>query len=535
MKDAVTRVLHAVNKKSRIAVFGDYDCDGICGAAVLAETLRMLGADPLVRLPRRDEGYGIRPEQIKELAERGVEMIVTVDNGVTAHKAVAAAKDAGIAMVVTDHHELNNRLPDCPVVNPKLPGSGYRDYSGAGVAYLLACALSRACGRPDPENLLELVSLATVVDVCPLTGPNYYLARKGLLQIRSNPRPGIKLLAEVSRTSRFDGNSLGWQIGPRINVAGRIDNPDLAYKLITTKDIDVATNIAENLDRMNRERQKMVKDAVDECLGKYDGSYFPVFVTEHPHGISGIVAGRVAQAVRRPVIVGANNGGIVTASGRSIGEFNLLGALDECNRLTGLPEKYGGHRQAAGLSFDARDLPKIQSTLNEIARSRLRPEDIVEWVDLDGFIDRAPLLDEVKELDVLEPCGAENPEPVFALAGPASILREGDGWKLVSVNNVNFFVPSEFPVVASETIHAAVTPYVDVYQGIERVAVRVVDVRASSVDRDSLVKAYKAWRRGEAIEGHEERIFGELGLKKAGQNSFVNLLESKTFRKFGVL
>jgi len=535
MKDAVTRVLHAVNKKSKIAVFGDYDCDGICGAAVLVETLQMLGAEPLVRLPRRDEGYGIRPEQIKELADHGIKLIITVDNGITAHKAVAAAKELGVSMVVTDHHEPKSRLPECPVVNPKLPGSNYGDYSGTGVAYLLACAISQACGRPEPENLLELVSLATIVDVCPVTGPNYYLAREGLLKIRKSPRLGIKTLAEIARTSRFDGNSLAWQIGPRINTAGRLDSPYAAYELITSNNADKVAAIAESLDRLNRERQELVKSAVDDCMKKYDGSYFPVIVTEHPHGIAGIVAGRVAQEIRRPVIVGANNGGLVTASGRSIGEFNLLGALDDCRRSTGLPEKYGGHRQAAGLSFDARDLPKIQSALNGIAKSRLRPEDIVEWVDLDGFINRVPSLDEVKELDVLEPCGFDNPAPVFALTGPASILREGDGWKMLSVNNMNFFVPSDFPVAAGQVVHAAVTPYIDVYQGTERVAVRVVDVRISSVTRNSLVRAYSAWRRGEAVGWLEERIFGELGLQKTGRNSFVNLLESETFRRCGSL
>jgi len=535
MKDAAARVLRAVEKKSKIAIFGDYDCDGICGTAVLAETLRALGAEPLVRLPRRDEGYGVRPEQVKELAGRGAEMIITVDNGIAAYGAAAAARELGVAMVVTDHHEPKSRLPGCLVVDPKLPGSNYRDYSGAGVAYLLACAISRAAGRPEPENLLELVSLATVVDVCPIAGPNYYLARRGLLQIRDNARPGIRQLAETAKTGRFDGNSLAWQIGPRINAAGRMDSPDLAYRLITTKNASEACRIAENLDRINRERQELVKAAVDECMEKYDGSYFPVIITGHPHGIAGIVAGRVARAIRRPVIVGADDGGVVTASGRSVGEFDLLGALDECRQTTGLPEKYGGHRQAAGLSFDARDLSSIQSALNKIARSRLRPEDIVEWVDLDGVINRVPLLDEVKELDILEPCGAENPAPVFTMAGPASVLREGDGWKMLSVNGMSFFVSSDFPVAAGETIHAAVTPFVDVYRGVERVAVRVVDVRTASVTRSSLAAAYAAWRRDGAAGRLEEKIFGELGLQRTGRNSFVNLLESETFRLYGLL
>jgi len=535
MEEVVSRVLSAVSAGSRVAVFGDYDCDGICGTAVLVEALRTFGIEPLVRLPRREEGYGIQPEQVRELAGQGAEMIITVDNGITALEAVEAAKELGVSIVVTDHHEPKDRLPDCPAANPKLNGSGYRDYCGASVAYLLACALSRAVGRPEPEHLLELVSLATVADVCPVTGPNYHMSRRGLLQMRSDPRPGIKQLAEVSGTRRIDGSSLGWQIVPRINVAGRMGDPACAYDLLTAESTGTAAGIAEHLNRLNRERQELVKAAFEECLEKYDGSYFPVFVIGYHHGIAGIAAGRVAEAVKRPVIVGSNSGGVVTASGRSVGKFNLLGALDECQRRTGLLERYGGHRQAAGLSFAARDLEKIQAALDQIARAGLTLEDITEWVELDGVIKRPLSLDEVRELDILEPCGFENQTPVFALAGPARVLREGEGWKKLSVYNLSFFVPSGLPVADGQMIHAAVTPYIDAYQGTERIAAKAVDVRTHSVTRDVLARAYAAWRQGRRVSEREEKIFGELGLRRNGQNPFVELLKSETFRRYGVL
>jgi single-stranded-DNA-specific exonuclease len=543
IKEVSSALLDAINKNKKIAVLGDYDCDGICSTAILTVTLEMLGTDTLIRLPQRKEGYGIQPEQVKELAERGADVIVTVDNGVAAFKAVSAAKEMGIDILVTDHHEPKSSLPACLVANPKLPhNNNYREYSGAGVAYFLARALCKAAGKPEPTDLLDLVSLATIADVCPITGPNFTMARKGMLRIRENPRPGLRMLAIAAKTevSQINGYAMGWQLGPRINAAGRLGDPMLAYKLITTKDEQEAHQIAQMLDKTNRERQELVKASYAECMEQYDHSDFPVIITQYPHGIAGIVAGRVAQTIKRPVIVGAyrdDGTTITTASGRSVGEFNLLGALNKCHRITGLPEKYGGHKQAAGLSIEPEDIPKIQPVLNQIAQSELKPEDMTEWVDIDGVIKRPLIFQEVEELDMLEPCGHENPAPVFAMSGPVEILKTANTWKLLSMHGMKFFVSSSIEVAEGQTVNVAVTPRITYYQGTKQISARVVDIKTTLITRKMLVKAYQEWCRGKLLEKNTdiiETIFAELGLKKKTQNHFTSLLSSETFREYGL-
>jgi single-stranded-DNA-specific exonuclease len=253
LDDAVNIVLSHLNK--RIAVFGDYDCDGICSALILQRILEKLGADAFVRLPTREEGFGMKPLHVQELAAKGASLIITADNGTQAVEAVKVAHSLGIDVVVTDHHEPGNTLPDCPVVNPKL-GDGYQWYAGAGVAWLFGVALCKAKGLPPMQNLLDLVSLATVVDVAPLIGPNWALSKKGLEFMRTAPSPGINALISCSKITRLGGRSLGWQLGPRLNSPGRMGDPMPAYRLLETEDISEAETLAEKLSKMNRERQK---------------------------------------------------------------------------------------------------------------------------------------------------------------------------------------------------------------------------------------------------------------------------------------
>ncbi|MGB9846676.1 MAG: DHH family phosphoesterase, partial [Desulfotomaculales bacterium] len=246
------RFAQAIRNREKIAVFGDYDCDGVCAAAVIALFLKSFGLDPVVRLPTREEGYGMRPEQAKELAERGASLIVTVDNGIAAVEAIRTAKELGVEVIVTDHHEPPEALPPTPfLVNPKLVKKGFTEYSGAGVAYLFCCEAAKLLNRPEPSELLDLVALATVVDACPIAKENHALSRKGLLQMRKKLRPGISALAEVSRAKKLGGYALAWQIGPRVNAAGRMADPALAYRLITAKSANEALSAARDIDRLN--------------------------------------------------------------------------------------------------------------------------------------------------------------------------------------------------------------------------------------------------------------------------------------------
>jgi single-stranded-DNA-specific exonuclease len=543
--EAARVLLEAARAGRKIAVFGDYDCDGVCGAFVLEEVLRRAGADVFVRLPRRDEGYGLRPRQVAELAARGAEMIVTADNGIAALEAARAARELGLELVVTDHHEPGRELPPCrALADPKAdPGpGGFRDYCGAGVAWLVAAALCGLAGLPRPDDLLDLAALATVVDVAPITGPNRALARRGLELMRRRMRPGLKALAEAAGVSRVGGRAMMWQLGPRINAAGRMGDPALALGLLRAESPSGAESLARELDRLNRERQALVEAVAQECLAAYDGSWFPVFVGPWPRGVVGVAAGRLAEALRRPVLVGSEEGGLVRASGRTVGEFDLLAALEEARESCGAPERFGGHRAACGAEFAAAVLPRLREALDRAARKRLRPEDVAEILEVDGVIRSAPSVGEIAELDLLEPFGAGNPEPAFALAGRAESVRRGEGWQLVCVKGLKFFVPPEFPAAEGRPLHAAVVPYVEEWNGRVSAVARALDVRAFSLTRKRLAEAWAAWRAGREVPEPAERVFRELGLPREGgyRQPLLSakgsaLLRSPTFRRYGIL
>lgn len=474
IKEAVNVIKESLNEP--IAVFGDYDCDGICSAYIMKKALEKAGAKVIVRLPTREEGYGIKPEQVKELKEKGIKTIITVDNGISAVEAVKTAKELGLKIIVTDHHEPKETLPDCIIVNPKIRKDIFREYSGAGVAYKVAEALLESLGYGTDEDLICYASLATVVDMAPIVGPNFDIARKGLIKMRQNTPVGIKAIMDIARINKINGYAFGWQIGPRINSAGRMADPIIAYKLIETNDKRKAEKLSLIIDRLNSKRQDLIEKTVKECMTKYDGSMFPFIVCNYPHGIVGVVAGRIAEAIRRPVLIGSlGEGGIVRASGRSIGSFSIFEALEEAKKRCGLPEAYGGHEKACGLSIDIKDVPKLQAVLNKIAKERLTIKDITEWIDIEGMMTSNTTIDEVEELDLLEPFGEANPEPIFLYKGRIESIKQGDGWQLMKSGKLKFFMDPNFKINNGEVICLAVTPYINNYNGEKEIMCKILD------------------------------------------------------------
>jgi single-stranded-DNA-specific exonuclease len=526
---SAARLARAVKNGETIAVFGDYDCDGICAAAVVAGFLKKLNARLIVRLPLRSEGYGLRPQQVKELVQKGASLIVTVDNGTSAAEAARAAKDLGADLIVTDHHEPPKHLPPTPyLVNPKLSKEGYAEYSGAGVAYLFCCEAARLLNLPEPAELLDLVALATVADVCPVTGENFALSRKGLFRMREKPRPGIAALAEAARVKKLGGYALAWQLGPRINAAGRMADPALAYRLLTTENVNEAANLAKELDRLNGDRQELVEKAFKECLENHKRRAFPVFVTEYPHGIVGVVAGKLAEYLCRPILVGSLEGGLVRASGRTTGGFDLFGALVECQERTRSFVSLGGHRKAAGAAFEQKDAGKISAVLNGIALRDLKVEDITKTIDVDAALDRPVTPEEVAELDALEPFGEENPEPVFYVSGPVEVVKQDAGWALVRLGGLKMFVK---PEDLQSRLEAVVNLRLD---GMGEVTAQKVDVRPFSLTRDYLAERYQDWKAGRRVPAVAERVFEELKLAERRPGEKKNLLASSVYREFGL-
>lgn len=536
MDQVARRLAQAAAHQERVLIFGDYDCDGICSTLIMTQFLERCGALVEFHLPsRQDEGYGIRPAHVERAAKEGFDLIVTVDNGITAFQAVETAQNLGIDLVITDHHEPQDKIPEVPLVDPKLPGAlCYKEFSGAGIAYLTICAVAQLLHRPEPEDFLDLVSLATVVDVCPLTGDNFILARRGLLQMRSNLRPGLQALFNGDRY-QITGRTMGWILGPHINAAGRFGDPVLAYNLLSAETQKEAEPLAQELKKINTERKNAVEVIKRECISMYDGSFFPLLASPDWHeGIVGIAAGRLVDAVSRPAAVGAICGEEARFSARSIGEFDLVEALAECQSHTGALLRFGGHKLAAGFSLNSKNIPEVKGFLNKFAREHLQPEDKVQWIEVDAGLAAVPPPSEVACLDYLEPHGKDNPEPTFYIKGQAVDVKSGPGWTLVRLNSGLKFFTSQ-AVKVGEHIHAVLSLSISEYKGLQECLGHAVDVRPFLCTRNDLLQQYFSWRQGGKIKEWAEIVFQELGLVRKGENSKTSLFLSPTFLNYGVV
>src|SRR5215211_6196420 len=360
--DAGELILAHLRRGSRIAVFGDYDVDGVCSTAMLVRTLRRIGGDPVWELPSRfDEGYGLSTAAVERLGRRGVELIVTVDCGITAVDEVAAANAAGMDVVVTDHHRPAERLPECPVAHPALEpdGAAYGcpELCASGVVLKLSEALHAAAGG-DPreaEEDLDLAALATVCDLVPLRGENRRIVQEGLIALGRTRRPGLRALMATAAVdpAELTEHALGFRLGPRINAAGRMRRADAALELLLTEDAARAEEVARELDLLNRDRQEAetrILFAADAACAAQASRAALVVAGEgwHP-GVVGIVASRLVERWRRPcVAIAVEEDGSGRGSGRSISAYDLHAGLAAC---AGHLSRFGGHRMAAGVEL----------------------------------------------------------------------------------------------------------------------------------------------------------------------------------------
>jgi single-stranded-DNA-specific exonuclease len=412
IEHAVAAIERHLRAGTRITVHGDYDVDGVCATAVLVRALRALGGDVGWFLPGRiDDGYGLSLETVRRLAERGTELLVTVDCAITAVQEVQAAHDLGLEVVVTDHHTPcpDGRLPACPIVHPAVCGYPCPSLCGTAVAYKLAEAL----GAPTVAEDLELVALATVADLMPLQGENRRLVREGLHALANTGRPGLRALMEVSRCdpSELDTHALGFRLAPRINAAGRLRRADSGVELLLTADPRRAAEIASELDAVNTERRLVEQRITWEAeaqVAELGERYAYVLWAEDWHpGVIGIVASRIVERHHRPTLLVAADGELATGSGRSIPGFDLLAALHAC---AGELERYGGHRAAAGVTVRRDRLAALRAAFEAHAAAVLTP-DLLEPVErVDAVVSGAELgLELAEELAALEPCGLGNP------------------------------------------------------------------------------------------------------------------------------
>jgi len=447
MAEAVRRIRDAIRTREPVVVYGDFDADGVCATALLAHTLSALGARVSPYIPHRvDEGYGLNCEALDRIASRGARLVITVDCGIRSAMEVAYAGRLGLDMIVTDHHSLGPQLPSAlAVINPKQPGDPYpfKDLAGVGIAFKLAQALLLAEQRdpigPRPgtlreTELLDLVALGTVADIAPLLGENRALVQRGLAELNRPRRPGIQaMLAEAGLPAgRVDATAIGFILGPRLNAAGRLSTAELSYELLMTQDELQALTLAGQLGQLNRERQALTLQKLEVARqhiaarhkrmpptpegGRPPGRYlYLVADPEFPPGIVGLVAGRLAEELYRPALVAQLGPEETHGSARSIPEFNITAALDECRDLL---LRHGGHAAAAGFTLSNQNLPALESRLEQIAARELAGQDLQPTLQIDAVVSLDELDFAVYEfLQQLEPCGCGNPQPVLATLG----------------------------------------------------------------------------------------------------------------------
>ncbi|HEX3294733.1 MAG TPA: single-stranded-DNA-specific exonuclease RecJ [Solirubrobacterales bacterium] len=453
MGEVCERILSVVHRRGRITVHGDYDVDGVSSTAILVSTLRSLGAECDWLIPDRlADGYGLTMRTVEKLRQRGTELVVTVDCGIGSVEEVAAARAAGMEVVVTDHHLPGDELPDCPIVHPVVSEYPFEGLCAAGVAHKLAVALCDAAGQGAVETVggrrdararvsatrdvrvrdLDLVALATVADMVPLVGENRRLVREGLRVLRDSPQVGLRALMAAAGVDpeAVDSGALGFRLAPRINAAGRLYRADAGVELMLTQDRDRAAQIAEELDRANAERRWAERKAVEGA--ERARSTLPPELAEAPAlvlagegwhpGVVGIAASRLAERHYRPTILLSVDGSTAKGSARSIPGFDLVAALGACDsHLT----RYGGHRAAAGLELETKNLDAFREAFIDRAAAEIDPSDLVRREQLDALVGvgRDGIgMDLARQLETLGPFGMGNPGP--RLLVPSGRLRE---------------------------------------------------------------------------------------------------------------
>lgn len=521
MEKATVAILEAIENGDKIVIFGDYDVDGVTSVSSLYLYLKAQEADVSYYIPcRSGEGYGMSVGAVRKLAEQGCRMIITVDTGITAVEEAKLAKELGITLVITDHHECHATLPEAEaVVNPRQPDCPYpfKELAGVGVVFKLLCALESvlhpeegmvSCVRRVSRDYGDLIAIGTVADVMPIRDENRLIVSYGLNMIEITDRPGLLELIDAIRSEskysikkKITASFIGYTIAPRINAAGRIRDASIAVDLFLAEDCEAAAPIAKKLCDINHERQETENQIIEQAYARitmqHDFEKNPVIVLDDEtwhHGIIGIVASRITEKYGCPSILisfegsgdGENPDDLGKGSGRSIKGMNLVEVLSRCSDLL---EKYGGHELAAGLSIKRENLPEFKRRINECARNCLTELD--RQVTLEAECELLPeeiTMDQVNELYFLEPYGVSNPVPVFVLKNvilyDASLVGGGKHTRLMLqmdgryINAMCFRQTlSDLDIYPGDMVDVLFTLDINEYQGQRNLQMIVKDVR----------------------------------------------------------
>lgn len=532
MEKACERIKSAIHNGEKITVFGDYDADGVTSTALLYSYLSKNGANVDYYIPdRAGEGYGMNIDAIESLKERGTSLIITVDNGISAIEEIRKAKELSIDVVVTDHHQCSEVLPEAvAVVDPHRKDSDieFREWAGVGVAFKLVSALADCDAYDLLEEYGDILAIGTIADIVSLKGENRILVRSGLSVLNdsyqnSTLRKGLKALIDESGTNKnMTSMSAAFRIAPRINAAGRMGSANRAIKLLLTDDTEEATLLASEIGSANSERQS-TESGITESAEKY--------IEEHPEikfarvivvdgedwhqGVIGIVASRLCEKYGKPCIVISKSGDIAKGSGRSVEGFSLYDALFYCKDIL---VQYGGHKLAAGLTVETKNIDEFRALVNEYAEKNASALPLLK---LDCKLNPASVsLDLLSSISILEPFGAENPQPLFGLFGMkiTGIQPVGSNKHIrltVNKNGVNLPVmlfsvaPEDFPYCVSDVIDLAIRLSQNEYMGETKVSIQVKDIKLSTMDDDKVQESlllYESFRRGDILTEEQKKI-----------------------------
>lgn len=561
MKDmdrAVERIRRAVDEFEKIAVYGDYDADGVTATAILFTYLEAVGADVLYYIPQREgEGYGMNRNAVEQLHARGVKLIVTVDNGISSVEEVALARSLGMDVVVTDHHRPQERLPEAAAVVDAYRSddeSPFKDFSGAGVALKLLIALEEGNAQEILSEYADLAALGTIGDVVPVVGENRLIVRTGLSALGGFSRPGISALLErCSAGTQLTANSLAFTLIPRLNATGRMGTPDRAVRLLCCEYEEEAAALAEEICADNDHRRQVEAEISAEAMEIIEKDpellYSRIMVVSGRgwhHGVIGIVAARITERYGKPCIVISEDGEAAKGSGRSIEGFSLFEAISACAPLL---ERFGGHPMAAGITLRAARIDEFRRAINQYAGERC-PEMPAPALHLDCRLNPASLSEEMpRAMRRLEPFGSANPQPLFGLFGME--LREiipvggGNHLRLVCqkhgafVNCMRFGVkPEEFPFHIGDRLDLAVTLDLREYRGEDRMTVTVRELRLSGLDDEENLRSYRIYEkfcRREGLTPEERELLSPTRDDLAAMYRLLAALRGAAFSPFRAL
>jgi len=487
LKKAVDRIKKAIQKKEKIIVYGDYDTDGVCGTAILWETLHRLKANVLPFIPKREEGYGLKVERIEEMAKEGVKLIITVDQGIVAYSQVEYANKLNVDVIITDHHVLGEKKPKALAIIHTT------QLAGCGVAWLFSKHLQ---GKSD----LDLVTIGTITDMVSLIGPNRSLVKYGLKEVSKTKRPGLQALFDFAglNKNKIGVFEVGYIIGPRINAAGRMDDPMESLRLLCTPDENKAVGLAQKIDQGNRERQILTEKTVihaREIWLKEGGGNNLIFVGDksYQEGVVGLVASRLSEEFYRPAVVFSLGKEFSKASARSIKEFNIIEAIRSC---AGILVSHGGHPMAAGLTVETTKITVLKEKLMKIAEDRLKNQDLSPTLKIDMELDLEEVNFELyQQIRGLEPFGQDNPQPVFVShqVNVVDARTVGNGQKHLKLRlasplsrcvfeAIAFGLGNLFPqLTPSAKIDVVYNLSVDEWNGHQRLQLKIKDIKVAGV------------------------------------------------------